>query len=262
MKLLSAKQIIFKSEVMELSTELRAQIIVLCDSGLSQAAVSRRLKLSRQCVNYTIKRFRETGSYRSKPRCGRPSATSEVTDRMIRRKVQTNPTISSIELSRELPGSVTPRTIRRRLLLKYGLRSRRPAKKPHLSVKNVRDRLKFCRKYRHWTPEMWSKVLFSDETTIRQFSTAPCLVRRPPGTRYEKRYCLPTVKHSPSVMIWGSMSSSGRGNLWFLSPNKTMNAEVYLNVLQERLRPMMNIRSTEVFMHDGAPCHRARSVAN
>lgn len=249
---------------MELSSELRAQIVALCDSGLSQTAVAKMLKLSRQCVNYTLKRFRETGSFKSKPRSGRPSVTSPATDRMIRRKVLIDPTISSTCISRELPENVhvKPRTIRHRLLQKYGLKSRAAARKPRLSVKNVRDRLKFCHHYKHWTTEMWNKVLFSDETLIQQFSVAHRRVRRPLGCRYERRYCVPTVKHSPSVMIWGSMSSSGRGNLWFLPPNQTMNARRYLQVLQDRLRPMMNIRATEIFMHDGAPCHRARSVTN
>ena len=93
---------------MELSSELRAQIVALCDSGLSQTAVAKRLKISRQCVNYTIKRFRETGYFQSKTHSGRPQVTSPATDRMIRRKVLIDPTIYSARISRELPESVKP----------------------------------------------------------------------------------------------------------------------------------------------------------
>lgn len=63
-------------------------------------------------------------------------------------------------------------------------------------------------------------------------------------------------------MIWGSMSSSGRGNLWFLPKSETMKASNYLKVLQDRLPAMMNVRGTNIFMHDGAPCHKARSVTS
>ena len=92
-------------------------------------------------------------------------------------------------------------------------------KKPLLSVKNRKDRLAFCHKFKQWTAEDWSKVLFSDETTVRLFSNVGAqMVRRPKGARYNPRYCQPIVKLSLSVIMWGSMSATGRGNLWFLPP--------------------------------------------
>ena len=33
-------------------------------------------------------------------------------------------------------------------------------KKPLISKKNQKARLKFAQKYEHWTPKQWSKVLF------------------------------------------------------------------------------------------------------
>ena len=51
------------------------------------------------------------------------------------------------------------------------------ARKPHLPVKNVKDRMRFCRKYRHWTSEIWSKIFFWGKITIPQFTTAPDLAR-------------------------------------------------------------------------------------
>ena len=50
-----------------------------------------------------------------------------------------------------------------------GLVSRRAAKKPLLSRKNIRDKLIFCKRYRDWTAEEWGKVIFSDETPVRLF---------------------------------------------------------------------------------------------
>jgi hypothetical protein len=47
--------------------------------------------------------------------------------------------------------------------LDNGLVSRRAAKKPLLSKKNIKDRLKFCKKYKDWTTEDRYKVVFSDE---------------------------------------------------------------------------------------------------
>lgn len=61
--------------------------------------------------------------------------------------------------------SASARTVRRRLL-EDGLVSRRAAKKPLLSRKNIRDRLIFCKRYRDWTAEDWGKVIFSDESSF------------------------------------------------------------------------------------------------
>jgi hypothetical protein len=48
--------------------------------------------------------------------------------------------------------------------LEDGLVSRRAAKKPFLSRKNIRERLIFCKRYRDCTAEDWGKVIFFDES--------------------------------------------------------------------------------------------------
>jgi hypothetical protein len=45
--------------------------------------------------------------------------------------------------------------------------SRVMAMKPLLTSKMMVKRLKFAKKYAHWTPEDWSKVMCSDESTFR-----------------------------------------------------------------------------------------------
>ena len=250
---------------MELAETKRAQIVALFQSGMSQVDVARQMGISKQSVNYTIKRFQETGEFQSRTRSGRPRVTSPATDRSIRRACVANPTISATEIRAGLPANTSApstRTIQRRLSTEFNLKAYRPAKKPALSPKNIRDRLAFCNRVKDWTPEMWAKVLFSDETIVQQFSNRGSnKIRRPPNSRYNKRYIVRTVKHSPQVMIWGSFSSSGRGNLYFLPPRTTMRASNYLELLKDRLPTMMQVRQTNIFMHDGAPCHKARCVS-
>ena len=60
----------------------------------------------------------------------------------------------------------------RRRLLEDGLVSRRAAKKPLLSRKNIRDSLIFCKRYRDWTAEDWGKVIFYDESPFRLFGAS------------------------------------------------------------------------------------------
>ena len=126
-----------------------------------------------------------------------------------------NPTCSSTYIHASLPNDVqvSTRTIRRRLQIKYKLPSRSPAVKPRLSAKNIEDRLIFAKKYKDWTVDQWRSVMFSDESTVKQFYNYTPHVRRPVGERYNSRYTVPCVKHSPSVMIWGCLSAKGRGGL-------------------------------------------------
>ena len=78
-------------------------------------------------------------------------------------------------------------------------------------------RLCFAKKHAHWTGEEWSKVLFSDESYIRQFVSRKTHVRRPIGERYVERYTKPTIKHPPSLMIWSAMSVNGTARLFALT---------------------------------------------
>jgi hypothetical protein len=86
--------------------------------------------------------------------------TSPRDDIMIRRISMQHPTWSSREISAEIPSTISARSIRQRLHDEFHLKACTPAKKPSLSKKNVRDRLAFCKQYRHWTSEMWRRVLF------------------------------------------------------------------------------------------------------
>ena len=101
-------------------------------------------------------------------------------------------------------------------------------------------------------------MLFSDESSVQQFSARVQHVWRPSGERYHEKYTVPTVKHPPSQMVWGAMSAAGTGGLYFLTPGTTMNGEKYVKVLQEKLQLHMTVHQSDIFMHDGAPCHRSR----
>jgi hypothetical protein len=52
----------------------------------------------------------------------------------------------------------------RRILKMIGLNARAKQKKPFLSKKHRKLRLKFAKSCRNWTVEDWHKVIWSDET--------------------------------------------------------------------------------------------------
>ena len=56
------------------------------------------------------------------------------------------------------------------------------------------------------------------------------------------------------------MAAAGTGGPYFLTSGTTMNGEKYVKALQEKLQLHMTVHHCDIFMHDGAPCHRSRVV--
>ena len=119
-----------------------------------------------------------------------------------------------------------------------------------------RRRLELAKGYAEFSLEDLAKVLFSDETMICQFYQR-VIVRRPPGTRYQQRYILKTVKHPISIMIWGCISRNGRSQLKIYETGVHVNGEIYERLLRERLLNQMLQHQADIFMHDNATCDRA-----
>lgn len=244
-------------------------IIALKSAGLSQRKIATQLNISVSTANLWIQRGLTDGfmsTPKPKPRSGRPRKTSSRTDSILKREVQTQPTISCKEIKMKhniLLRNVSVRTIQHRLQKDLGFPSRQAAKKPLLTLKMKKSRVNFCKEHKDWTENDWKKVLFSDESSFCTIRSRAKRVRRPIGSdRMSPKYTVSTVKHPPSVMVWGCFSYKGRGSLYFLPSNTTMNGKTYLQLLKDKLPTTMTIHETAIFQHDGAPCHRAKLVSN
>ena len=76
-----------------------------------------------------------------------------------------------------------------------------------VAVKNfclVKKWLKWCKIFKTWSIDNWSKVLFTDESSFELFSTKQCIVvRRRPNEKYRLQCEAPTMKHGGSaIMLW------------------------------------------------------------
>ena len=208
----------------------RAKIQLLFEDGNSERHISLRLKIPKSTVHDIIQSIKKNGSCTPKKSPGRPRKTSARTDKRMKRAAVENPSASSAEIRGCLPVDirVSSRTIRRRLKDIFCLRSFRAASKPKLSVKNIQDRLNFCNAHKNWTIEMWRKVLFTDETQIKQFCPHIPMVRRPKNERFNPKYVVSTVKKSPAIMIWGSISGSGRAGIHIMPQGKLSTQKLIL----------------------------------
>lgn len=246
----------------------RARIIALREEGVQIKEIAARVGHHRATVSRILAASRTIDNHvpLPKPRLGKKKKTSDRTDALIKRCVMINPFISSVEIKKDYPellNNVSERTIRDRLHRDMNLRAHRAARKPALTKLMINKRLKFCKKYKDWTPEQWKKVVFSDESTFRCVRLSARTVRRPPkSNRYDPRYTIKTVKHPPSLMVWGAFSGDqGAGELYFLDPKQTMNGEIYLDVLKDHMHSFFDLHQPDgVFLHDGAPPHKCKDV--
>lgn len=131
---------------------------------------------------------------------------------------------------------ISTSTVKKRLR-DYGFFGRIAVKKPLLKSVNRRKRLKFAKEHRNWTMEQWKSVAWSDESKFELFGTKRRQFgRRKEGERFKSQCIAPTVKFcGGSVMVWGSSSHSGVGEL--VKIDGIMRKEHYHQILQQSAIP-------------------------
>ena len=87
-------------------------------------------------------------------------------------------------------------------------------------------------------------------------------VRRPPVSNgFASKYTIKTVKHPDSVMLWGAYSGKmGKAGVYFVPKKCTMNSELYIELLETHFLQMFSLHECQIFMQDGAPCHKSKKV--
>ena len=199
----------------ELSEGIRGQIIALSNKGFLQRKIAAKIKWSKGAVQRTLERFRDTGSYSTKRRSGRPRATTLKEDQYIkttslRDRTATAGNIQSI-VNASQEKSISRSTVKRRLV-EHGLNGRVAASKPLLKSQNKQKRLLWARKYRSYTKEDWEKVLFADESKFEIFGNKwRIYVRRRKNEKFVSSCLKATVKHGGgNIQVWGCFSYNGK----------------------------------------------------
>ena len=123
--------------------DTHAVIIALHKKGFTGKDIAAS-KIAPKSTHYRIiKNLKESGSIVVKKASGRPRKSSKCQDRLPKLIQLRDRGTTSTELAQEwqqTAGSASARTVKQRFL-EDGLVSRRAAKKPLLSRKNIRDRL-------------------------------------------------------------------------------------------------------------------------
>uniref|UniRef100_A0A0P4WG26 Uncharacterized protein n=1 Tax=Scylla olivacea TaxID=85551 RepID=A0A0P4WG26_SCYOL len=249
----------------QLSMERKAHALALLEQRMPVTRVAKEVEVCRQTIHRLLSAAPVLPPGATPPRkkgSGGPKKTSLRTDKMS--EVMSNPFIAATTLKSKHPDllrNVSVRTLRHRLQKDMGLPTRRAAKKPLFTDRMRKKHVAFCRKFKHWTPEAWKKVMFSDESTFKLVRGVSKTVRCPIGSsRFDPKYTVKAVKHPESVKVLGRYSGvMGRGGLYFLPKNITMKGRNYIEKLKEHFLPFWKIHGCDYFMHDGAPSKQVKS---
>src|SRR5579871_1062890 len=136
-------------------------------------------------------------------------------------------TLAKISTSIDKQGTTISKTTVRRRLNEQNLYKLQPLKKPLLSDTHRDNRLEWAKKNKKTD---WSKIIFTDETTISQFSK-PKKIWKYKG---EKVKAL-TVKHSAKVHIYRYFSEKGFGNIYCFTEN--LNSKLLYTIYKKTLLP-------------------------
>ena len=123
--------------------------MILQKEGYSERQIGSCLKCSKTAVHTALVNFRNSGEYSDKKRSGRLRKTTPGDGHLIRRIAARSPMSSSKKICSTLLATgtdVSSRTVSRRLLNDFDLKSCKPARKPHLTPAMKVKRLAFAKK--------------------------------------------------------------------------------------------------------------------
>lgn len=196
---------------------------------------------------------------------GRKRADSPRQLRYLINMVKSDRSQSSKDLAlawQEAGVHVKPAVVRRKLT-EAGIFACRPTKKPRLTKRMKRQRLRWARAFKSWTLEDWRQVAFSDESSIETLQDRRKFVRRK-ATEKDLPECIKeVVKFPEKVMIWSLISAHGTGRVRIVEG--TMDSLKYRDVIDEELVPQGEEWFPDgnyIFQQDGAPCHRSKLIKN
>lgn len=224
-----------------------------------------------------VTRFAATGNVSDAPRSGRPkvkkihsSRGRKVLKECVAKEMHA-PRISrqlKVELNEETSVSTVQRALRG-----HGAKARKRIKKPLLTARHKKDRLKHCK---HWKRHSWNKVMLSDSKYFLLY----------PSGRGAKVWVwdgnspppMPAVRGGFKVHFYAAVGRWGKTPLYMTAGStgatvmhngkkcKGVNQHVYQDLLREKMLPactkIMRPRygNEWFFQQDGARAHTAKST--
>ena len=175
-----------------------AQIVAFHKNGLSHCQISKQLSITTSSIQRAITKFKNEGIYGNRKKSGRPRKTTSADDTSMKHTVAQSPAslCKKIRSHLLLKGTnVSISTVSHQLSKEFGLKSYKPAKKTQLTSQMKKKKLEFAKKYINWNIKDWKKVLFSEKSSLQQFTVRKNHVHQSVGERFNEKYTISTIKH-------------------------------------------------------------------
>jgi transposase len=243
----------------------RKLIVQMHKDGKKVAEIAAEKGICVMSVFRILQRYKNEGSYKIKPRSGRPRKLTNRAVRRIVRNSQKQPVLGLMELQQQTDVDASLSTIRNRLA-ENNIHSYRPTTKPELSEAQIRGRLNWCKEHKSWTADQWEKVIFSDETMMNL--PHPRTVKRKPEQKLNKSTTYRTKQGSAGVMIWSCIGMHKLGpcvftNPYIEPPHRVLTGSSFLKILEDHLPEFIEEQYRTilpVFQQDNAPIHSTKLV--
>lgn len=186
---------------------------------------------------------------------GKSKKISPNNQRRIVQLARRNPKWNSRKIANRIKSAtgtqLCPRTIQRHLKA-AGYVKKLPRKIPDITPRHEQLRMTFCEEWRHST---FDNVFITDECRFQLHrNTVKVWTRK--NARPQKKF----PKFSPSVMVWGALSTRG---FYFTFVQGNVNSEKYCSILDDFI-PYANALFPRgwVLQQDGARPHTSRYTQN
>lgn len=244
----------------------KAVILDRRDNGQTHAEIAHGTTIPKSTISSFLTRVAKRNSDANLPHSGRPRKTSKTHDRYIIRKARVNTKVP-LALLRDITSSnISVSTIRRRLA-ESNIKKWRAAKRPRLTVKHVKSRLKWAREHLEWSEEQFRMVMWSDECSVEKGADPRGVwVFRRPGNheKYLPQNIAPKDKSGGvSLMVWGCFIGNQIGPL--VSYRGVNTADTYITTLRDHLLPFIETLPDEliddlIYQQDNARIHTAKKT--
>ena len=246
-----------------LALQQRLLALGMIRAGRTHREVAQHFNCHLNTVDRLVQRYAQHNDVRDRPRSGRPRVTTPAQDRYIRVTHLRYRLQTATTTARNIPNlrRIHPQTVINRLR-EYGLRPRRPAIRPILTLRHRQARLQWCRHHLRHPLLWWRHVLFTDECRFHLSSSDG---RQRVYRRRNERYADPCVVErnrygGGSVMVWGGITARNRTQLVIIDGN--LNAATYRDdVLAPAVVPFLQRHGPGIILQqDNARPHAARAV--
>lgn len=148
-----------------------------------------------------------------------------------------------------------------RFLAERGIHCRSAASQTRLTTEHKINRIAFCKTLLDtWRRSQLNSIIFSDEKTFSTDVKWKKKCYRPKNQRYNSKYVVEeTLSGRINAAYWGAISINGPVTDIVKIDGK-FNSAQYMEILENRVLPVMNQDHQRIYMLDNSPVHTALCV--